>query len=209
MPIYTIGHSTHESERFVEIAHGAGVEVIVDIRSHRSSKWPQWRGERMDVWLPMFGFGSESAPGLGGWDVRHSEFRDWAAERGVRLDRYLRGFFPKDHISKKLKATGQLRLGEDPDRQSLWTSQGLHDYAWFTALPEFQTALEQLERDRRAVAILCSEVLWWKCHRQIVADALVARGTDVLHILPGSIKPHPLGTRLERYPREVLRAWGL
>src|SRR5206468_11145926 len=34
-------------------------------------------------------------------------------------------------------------------------------------------------------AIICAESLWWRCHRRMIADALMARGVEVLHLMPG------------------------
>ena len=40
---------------------------------------------------------------------------------------------------------------------------------------------------------MCAETLWWRCHRRLIADALVARGTEVIHLMqPGSSNPHRL-----------------
>ena len=44
-----------------------------------------------------------------------------------------------------------------------------------------------------APCFLCAETLWWRCHRRLVADALVARGGQVLHIGPdGAVTAHEL-----------------
>jgi len=49
-----------------------------------------------------------------------------------------------------------------------------------------------LARDH-SVAIMCAEAVWWRCHRRIVADYLLARGLEVRHILgPGKIEPAKL-----------------
>ena len=40
---------------------------------------------------------------------------------------------------------------------------------------------------------MCAEAVWWRCHRSLIADALVARGEPVLHILtPERAEPHTL-----------------
>jgi uncharacterized protein (DUF488 family) len=51
---------------------------------------------------------------------------------------------------------------------------------------EFEAALDALMTfgdDAPRTAIMCAEAVWWQCHRQLVADALVARGVEVRHIL--------------------------
>ena len=46
---------------------------------------------------------------------------------------------------------------------------------------------------RQRVAIMCAEAVWWRCHRSLIADALVARGESVLHVLtPERAEPHVL-----------------
>ncbi len=59
----------------------------------------------------------------------------------------------------------------------------------------FETALDdflEFATDGRTV-MMCAEGVWWRCHRQLVADALVARGVEVRHILaPGSAPLHTL-----------------
>jgi uncharacterized protein (DUF488 family) len=45
----------------------------------------------------------------------------------------------------------------------------------------------------RLVAVMCAEAKWWQCHRQLIADALVARGIEVRHIMsPTEATPHTL-----------------
>ena len=59
----------------------------------------------------------------------------------------------------------------------------------------FDSALDDLVELAKAgeTAIMCAEAVWWRCHRQLVADALVARGVEVRHIMSaGSAPPHTL-----------------
>ena len=45
----------------------------------------------------------------------------------------------------------------------------------------------------RVVAIMCAEAVWWRCHRSLVAEALLVRGHDVQHIMgPGKLTPATL-----------------
>jgi uncharacterized protein (DUF488 family) len=59
---------------------------------------------------------------------------------------------------------------------------------------EFDDALDDLLRAAAAVptAIMCAEAVPWRCHRSLISDAAVARGTDVQHILDGKTQPHRL-----------------
>src|SRR5207248_3671193 len=76
-----------------------------------------------------------------------------------------------------------------------WRNDAFRGYADHMASDEFQTALEGLielaaERD---VAAMCAEAVPWRCHRSLIADAVVARGLPVLHILgPSPVQPHAL-----------------
>ena len=76
-----------------------------------------------------------------------------------------------------------------------WRNRSFHNYADHTLGTEFRTALTELRRwgaDDR-IAVLCSEAVWWRCHRRIIADLLLAAGEDVRHILTaGRVDPHRL-----------------
>jgi uncharacterized protein (DUF488 family) len=61
--------------------------------------------------------------------------------------------------------------------------------------PPFEEALARLEglAATTATAVMCAEAVWWQCHRQLVADALVARGHRVQHIMSATMAtPHVL-----------------
>ncbi len=84
---------------------------------------------------------------------------------------------------------------------------GLHHpsfrgYADYMQTPEFAAALAQLVEDARrgCTAIMCSETLWWRCHRRLIADALVlARCVEAQHLMhSGAPQPHRVtpGARL-------------
>ena len=55
----------------------------------------------------------------------------------------------------------------------------------------FRAALDELRglAQNHVCAIMCAEAVWWRCHRRIVADYLLAAGDDVAHIMaPGKIE---------------------
>jgi uncharacterized protein (DUF488 family) len=87
---------------------------------------------------------------------------------------------------------------------AFWKNKSFHNYADYAMGDSFHGGLTRL-RDLGKVqrcAIMCAEVLWWRCHRRIIADYLMAAGETVLHILgPGKIEPARLtaGVR-ERTP---------
>ncbi|HVW54624.1 MAG TPA: DUF488 domain-containing protein [Rhizobiaceae bacterium] len=78
------------------------------------------------------------------------------------------------------KARGQLTAVN-----GFWTNRSFHNYADYALSPEFRAGLEQLigEGRKKRTAIMCSEAVWWRCHRRIVADYLIAAGETVFHIL--------------------------
>lgn len=216
MTIFTLGHSTHTPDRFVQIMEQVGLDGIVDVRSHPTSKWEWWRKPEMLKWFEEAGKSYLWMPGLGGWDVRHAPAMEWAAARGVDLQPYIKGHFPKQRIAAHKAGDGEVMLGQDPDFVSLWTSQGLHDYAWFQASREYLNSMKILadtygREDQPHVAIVCSELLWWKCHRSMIADALGFFGVESFHIMPtakdSKVSLHDPTPRLGRYPQGVLDIW--
>lgn len=71
---------------------------------------------------------------------------------------------------------------------------GFRGYADHMASAEFRAALERLiAQPETPTAVMCAEAVPWKCHRQLIADALAARGVEVVHLLgPGQRQIHVL-----------------
>lgn len=66
-----------------------------------------------------------------------------------------------------------------------WENRSFHNYADHALSDDFRHALAELRgwgRLQRA-AVMCSEAVWWRCHRRIIADHLLAHGEDVRHIV--------------------------
>ena len=94
---------------------------------------------------------------------------------------------------------------DSPNRH--WRDRGFRGYADYMGTPEFGAALARLVElaTERPTAILCAEAVPWRCHRQLVADALVAGGHDVAHITgPGRTAAHVLNAAARRRPDGVL-----
>lgn len=76
-----------------------------------------------------------------------------------------------------------------PDsKNTIWRNAAFRGYADYMETPQFQQGLErlvQVARQRRTT-LLCSEAVWWRCHRSLIADALKADGVRVLHVMGGS-----------------------
>jgi uncharacterized protein (DUF488 family) len=76
-----------------------------------------------------------------------------------------------------------------------WEEPAFQGYADHMATPEFRETLERLESAARdqATTVMCAEAQWWRCHRRLIADALVVRGWRVLHLgLGGEPVAHEL-----------------
>jgi uncharacterized protein (DUF488 family) len=72
-----------------------------------------------------------------------------------------------------------------PEVNGFWTNRSFHNYADYALSPDFRAglaALTALAAERRC-AIMCAEAVWWRCHRRIVADYLLAEGREVFHLM--------------------------
>jgi uncharacterized protein (DUF488 family) len=82
-----------------------------------------------------------------------------------------------------------------PSRNTLWREAAFRAYSDYAETDEFRAGFEALLAltGKRRVAIMCAEAVWWRCHRRIIADYLLARGVEVRHILgAGKIEPATL-----------------
>ena len=88
------------------------------------------------------------------------------------------------------------RRAADPESPNdAWEHPAFRGYADHTATDEFASGLFELLMlaNGAHTAIMCAELLWWRCHRRIIADVLVSLGYDVLHIRDTSdAEPHRL-----------------
>jgi uncharacterized protein (DUF488 family) len=69
---------------------------------------------------------------------------------------------------------------------SPWRSPGFAAYAAYMLTDAFRVALSSLEGRAtagEALAVMCAETLWWRCHRRLIADALVFDGLAVRHLI--------------------------
>lgn len=68
---------------------------------------------------------------------------------------------------------------------AFWQNRSFHNYADYALSEEFQTGLAQLlERGREhRTTVMCSEAVWWRCHRRIIADHLIAHDEQVFHLM--------------------------
>jgi|SRR5579884_2465155 len=79
-----------------------------------------------------------------------------------------------------------------PDLNRFWENRSFHNYADYALSTSFAEGLDELERiaAERPTAIMCSEAVWWRCHRRIIADYLLLHGLEVFHLMgAGKIEP--------------------
>jgi uncharacterized protein (DUF488 family) len=92
-------------------------------------------------------------------------------------------------------ALGGLRHAKKDSPNAGWQNASFRGYADYMQTPQFAQGLAKLnqQRRRRRVCIMCAEAVWWRCHRRMIADAEVARGIPVKHIMSEKVaKPHEL-----------------
>jgi uncharacterized protein (DUF488 family) len=93
-----------------------------------------------------------------------------------------------------LAKLGGRRRGEAQAEHLGWRNPSFRSYAAYTWSEEFAEGLEELLHIAlaRPAAIMCSELLWWRCHRALVSDVLRFLGAEVIHIAGvGTGSPHP------------------
>jgi len=172
--LLTYGHGTDSAERTVAVLAGAGVAALADIRTAPGSRRnPQFARAAMEEWLPAAGIGYRwekrlggfRKPGAGNPDVawREDMFRGYAEHmRSADFG------FAVDAVLAEA-ALAEAVLGE-------------------AALAEAVLA----ESGSPLLTVMCSESLWWRCHRRLLADFVsVARGVEVRHLMhDGRVEAH-------------------
>jgi uncharacterized protein (DUF488 family) len=81
-----------------------------------------------------------------------------------------------------LRSKGERETG---GRNGGWAHPRFRNYADYARTPAFQRALRDLLEmaARITCAVMCAEAVWWRCHRRIVADHVLAHGVPVVHLL--------------------------
>jgi len=71
------------------------------------------------------------------------------------------------------------------ETNGFWENQSFHNYADYAMSEHFRVGLARLRAlgHARTCAIMCAEAVWWRCHRRIITDYLIAAGEEVFHIL--------------------------
>ena len=123
-------------------------------------------------------------------DVSRHALAEWLPARGIAY-----------RWDERLGGRRRLPAGE-PVADGWWTVAQFAAYAAHTRTAPFAVALDEvLEASAAAVvAVMCSESVWWRCHRRLIADvAVLAHGVPVSHLMPdGRVTPHrpAVGARL-------------
>jgi uncharacterized protein (DUF488 family) len=161
--LLTYGHGTETAERTAGLLRAADVSSLVDIRTAPGSRRnPQFARTALEEWLPAAGIAYR-------WEKRLGGFRRPSPD--------------------------------NPD--VVWREDMFRGYAEHMRSPGFLTAIDAVLAEADAglaeagantpqVTVMCSETLWWRCHRRLVADfAAVARGIEVRHLMhDGRLEAH-------------------
>lgn len=98
-------------------------------------------------------------------------------------------------VYEHMPALGGLRKPRADSINMAWKNASFRGYADYMRTDAFSAAIDRLieEPARQCVAIMCAESVPWRCHRSLIADALLARGIETRHIMSASkADPHKL-----------------
>lgn len=93
-----------------------------------------------------------------------------------------------------LERLGGRRKPKPDSHNAAWRLDSFRGYADYMETEEFLDAVSQLKQfaSEQRVAFMCSEAVWWRCHRSLVSDYLKAEGWTVMHVLDvGKANEHP------------------
>jgi uncharacterized protein (DUF488 family) len=181
--IYTIGHSTRPLAVFVDLLRAHGITKLADVRTvPKSRRHPHFAADALARSLREAGVAYRHMPALGGLRKPRADSRNTA----WRHDGF-RGY--ADHMETAA-------FQEAIDELMAWAGGDERPGADQRPVPAPAGTKEAAARILEApgrVAIMCAEAVWWRCHRQLIADALVVRGVAVRHIMsPTSAPTHTL-----------------
>ncbi|MBF6611408.1 MAG: DUF488 domain-containing protein [Chryseobacterium sp.] len=143
--IFTIGHSNHPFEEFLEMLKAFEIETLVDIRRYPGSrKYPHFNKDYLEKSLPEK-------------EIQYLHYEDLGGRRKVKPDSH----------------------------NTAWRLDSFRGYADYMETDSFKKAIENLEKlaMEKRVAYMCSEAVWWSCHRSLVSDYLKNEGWNVQHIM--------------------------
>jgi uncharacterized protein (DUF488 family) len=152
--IFTIGHSTHPIEKFIEMLKSFDIKLLADIRTFPASRrFPHFNAEQLNSSLANSGISYQHFPALGG---------------------------------RRKPRPGSVN--------GAWRVTGFRGYADYMETEVFKTAAKELAKLARTTitVYMCSEAVWWSCHRSLLSDYYKSTGWNVLHIMSaGKTEVHP------------------
>lgn len=92
-----------------------------------------------------------------------------------------------------LISLGGRRKAKKDTKNTRWNNPSFRGYADYMETEEFRSAIKELENiaSEKNTVIMCSEAVWWRCHRSMISDSLKAKHWTVLHIMAiGKIQEH-------------------
>jgi len=95
---------------------------------------------------------------------------------------------------RHLGGLGGLRKPKRDSTNTAWKHPSFRGYADYMETEAFERAFRELVVFASAgpTAVMCAEAVWWRCHRQLLADALLVQGVPVWHIVGAGAKPHEM-----------------
>ena len=89
---------------------------------------------------------------------------------------------------------GGRRKAKQDSKNTAWRNESFRGYADYMETNEFRAGIDRLLNiaTTQRTAIMCSEAVWWRCHRSLISDYLKVKGIEVNHIMSiGKAEPHP------------------
>ena len=106
------------------------------------------------------------------------------------------------HMAELGGLRGKQRLAE-PSPNAYWRVRSFRNYADYALTEPFASGLAQLREQgsQHRCTIMCAETVWWRCHRRIISDYLLAGGLTVAHVMgAGKIEPASLTPGARQLP---------
>lgn len=152
--VWTVGHSTHSIEEFIDMLRSFQIECLVDIRMFPGSRrYPHFNKDALQ-------FSMTDA------NITYHHIVELGGRRKTKPDS---------------KNTG-------------WRLAAFRGYADYMETESFRNGIQVLKEiaSKQRTVYMCSEAVWWSCHRALVSDYLKVEGWTVMHIMGhGKAQEHP------------------
>ena len=173
LTVWTIGHSTRSAEDFLAVLAAHRIELMGDVRRFPGSR-------------------------------RLPQFQQTALEHSLASAGIAYRWIP-ELGGRRSTSAASAALADADWPTSGWRHAAFRAYAAHVATAEFREGLATLVDVAYGfrTVIMCAEVLWWRCHRRLVSDVLVATGHAVVHIRDAThAEPHRLAA-----PAQLIDGW--